>query len=462
MEVLKIIRPRPLIAQSNESILRVKLWRETWKMQVCKISTKLILLILKGFFMKISVKSFVFCLLMSFVCVANSAEWSQFRGPNCDNHSLSKLPAGIIADGARVELEWQIDSLGSGYSNLAFTGDTIYTLGNIGDACSVIAIDAKTGKTRWIQGIGPAANVGNYPGPRSTPLVTDGKVFAFSQTGDFVALNAKDGKEVWGGDVVKELGGEYAQRWGFASSPILDDEKIILPIGGKDGTLAAFRFDGTRIWRSAGMTDPAPYCSAKPATIHGVAQYILMTNSGVYGIDAANGKTLWNVIRISERPVCSDPLVFGDIVFVSSAYKIGAHAYRVTREGETWSVEKIYENQELQNHHGGMVCVGDHAYFATERNLVCMALATGEIAWSNRCVGKGSISFIDGILIVRGETGEGTIAFVEATPKEYREIYRFDQPDRSDRNSWTYPVVVDGKLYIRDQNTLFCYRIFSQ
>ncbi len=99
-----------------------------------------------------------------------------------------------------------------------------------------------------------------------------------------------------------------------------------------------------------------------------------------------------------------------------------------------------------------------HYYLLTQRELVCVDPKTGKTLWNNESVGKGSIMAVDGKLIVRSEKGDGIIALVEATPEGYKELGRFDQPNRSDKNSWTYPTVSDGKLYIRDQGLLLCYQ----
>ena len=104
--------------------------------------------------------------------------------------------------------------------------------------------------------------------------------------------------------------------------------------------------------------------------------------------------------------------------------------------------------------------VGEHLYGLTNRGqLVCMEIKTGKVAWQDKSVGKGAITYADGHLVVRGEKGAGTIALVEASPAGYKEKGRFDQPDRSDKNSWAHPVVYGGRLYLRDQDVLLCYDV---
>ncbi len=407
-----------------------------------------------------TMKYFVSFLFVLFAAMTFAAEpeWNQFRGPNHDNKSTS---IGLLKSWPKEgpKLLWKVDNLGEGYSGLSFFGDKIFTMGDIGDHCVAMALDKSNGKSAWTSQVGPSGAVGRYIGPRSTPAVDGKKVFAYSQFGDFVCFDAESGKELWGGDVVTEFGGRYMNNWGFASSPIFDGDNVILPVGGEKGTVIAFDKNGARKWRSKELTDDAPYSSAVPATIDGVKQLLLLSVSGVVGIDSATGKILWKGTRPGDRAVCSDPVNLGNIVFVSSAYNIGSHGFQIVKDGDQFRAEKIYEDPQLQNHHGGLILVGDHVYFTTNRELVCLEIKTGKVAWKNRCVGKGSLTFADGNLIVRAEGGDGTIVLVEANPSEYREKGRFDQPSRSDKNSWTYPVVVDGKLYIRDQNLLLCYEL---
>jgi outer membrane protein assembly factor BamB len=407
------------------------------------------------------------CLACTLIVIAGAEEpnWNQFRGPNHDNHSFTKgIAKQWSADGPK--LLWKVDTLGTGYSNLSFDGDTMYTLGDIQGKCRLLALNKADAKERWSIVVGGAGAPGGYVGPRSTPAVDDKNVFAFGQFGDFVCVDKKDGKEIWGGNVTRELGGKPMNIWGYASSPIFDNDKVILPIGGKDGTLVAFAKNGQRVWRSGDLKDDAPYCSAVPVVIGNVRQYLLFTLSGLHGIDVKNGGVLWKVDRFKDKPVCSDPIYVAQtdddgIAFVSSHYDMGANGYEIKKSGPAFFAKEIYADQQLPNHHGGIVLVGEHAYFTNHRELVCLDVKTGKIAWKNRSVGKGSVSFVDGYLIVRSEAGDGEIALVEANPSQYVEKGRFVQPDRSDKNSWTYPVIVDGKMYIRDQNVLLCYDLMQ-
>lgn len=411
--------------------------------------------------MNVFAKTLGLFICLSFVLQAEEPNWNQFRGPNHDNHSFS---TDIVKSWPKEgpKLLWKIDNIGEGYSNVSFFDDMMFTMGDVGDDCFLFALDKKTGKEIWKSAVGDAGTVGRYIGPRATPAVDGERIFAFGQFGDFVCFDMKTGKELWGGNVAKELGGRYMSNWGFSSSPIFDDDLVLLPIGGEDGTLVAFHKDGQRAWRTGGLKDGAPYSSIVPAVFSGKKQYLLFTGTGLYGVDAKDGAILWGTDRPSERPVCSDPVFKDDIVLIASAYNIGANAYKIAEKDGKFSAEQVYADPKLLNHHGGMILVGDHVYMTGEKDLFCVNIKTGETVWRDRSVGKGSVSYVDGHLIVRSEKADGQIALVEATPEEYREKGRFDEPEGTDKHNWPYPVIVDGKMYVRDQNLLYCYDLKAE
>lgn len=402
-----------------------------------------------------------------------AAEWMQWRGPNHDGVSSETGLLDSWPEGG-PKLLWKTDNLGGGYSNLSFADDRMFSMGDHDDGCYLQAFEQNGGKEIWRLKVGRAgASPRNgFPGPRCTPA-TDGKlVFAVGQFGDLVCADADTGRECWRLNVEAQLGGgvmlnrgDHGMHWNFAVSPIIDGERVVVPIGGKDGTVIAFQRSGEAfrlIWRSAEIPDAAPYSSVVPVNFGGVRQYLLFTAERLAGLDAETGKRLWSVDRPGKVAICSDPVFWREsdevyYVMVSSAYDVGAHGFKIVARDGRFDAEEIFKAPRLQNHHGGIVRVGDHFYLITQRELTCVEPATGNVVWRDRSVGKGAIFAVDGKLIVRGEGGDGTIALVAATPEGYKEISRFDQPDRSDRNSWTYPLVRDGKLYIRDQGLLLCY-----
>jgi outer membrane protein assembly factor BamB len=144
-------------------------------------------------------------------------------------------------------------------------------------------------------------------------------------------------------------------------------------------------------------------------------------------------------------------------VFAASGYSTGGGLARLTTSPSGVSATEVYFTKRMQNHHGGVVLVGDNLYGFDGSNLTCLNWKTGEVAWSDRSVGKGSLVCADGHLYVRSE--RGTVALVEATPSAYVEKSRFEQPERSKEPAWAHPVVVGGRLYVHDQDLLLCYDV---
>ena len=207
--------------------------------------------------------------------------------------------------------------------------------------------------------------------------------------------------------------------------------------------------------------DGAGYSSVIAADVHGQRQYIQFLGRGVVGVAADDGRYLWRYDKPANGTAnISTPVYHDGAVFAASAYGKGGGLARLTRDGDRVQAEEVYFNKKMQNHHGGMVLVGDHVYGTNGSSLLCVNFKTGKIAWQDRCVGKGSVAYADGHLYVRSESGPA--ALVEATPEGYKEKGRFNQPERSSQRAWPHPVIAGGKLYLRDWDRLFCYDIKGQ
>ena len=389
---------------------------------------------------------------------AQEKGWNQWRGPD---HTGKSYSTGLISSWPESgpTLLWKTDTLGAGFANLSFHGDTMFTIGDKGDKCYAIALDRKNGELLWETPIGDAASPGGHVGTRSTPATDGERVYVLGQLGNAAALDIKTGEILWINNVQEKFGSRIGSGWGYATSPILDGEQLVFTIGGSVGFLVSVdKKTGEKIWQSEELKEDGSYATAVPVEIDGVPQYIVHSHFGLAGI-AKDGKLLWRKDRERRTAICTDLMLAGNIIVASSAYGMGLNGYEVKKVGDTFEVKELYEDRGLESHHGGMVSVGDYVYFLTNRELVCLDTKTGETPWRDRSVGKGSITYADGNLIVRSEGSAGTIALVVADPTGYKEISRFDQPERSDRQSWTYPIVVEGKMYIRDQGKLFCYSL---
>lgn len=383
----------------------------------------------------------------------------QWRGVKRDGLSAEKsLLKQWPATGPT--LAWKVASLGSGYSGISVVKGKIYTMGDINGENVVIALNEADGKTLWTTKIAAAGGYGGYEGPRSAPSIAEDLVYVLNQHGDLVCLDAVKGREVWRKSLTQDFGGSVP-TWGYAEAPLIEGDKVLCTPGGAKGAVVALkRKTGATAWQSKEFTDAAHYSSLIPETIFGQRQVIQLTPSSVAGIGVADGKMLWRADRAGRVAVVPTP-VFGDNqVFVTSGYGVGCNAFKISQAAGGFKAEQVYENKNMVNHHGGVILLNGYVYgFSDSKGWVCMDYKTGEIAWANPGVGKGSIAHADGHFYIRGESGKGQIALIEAGSKAYVEKGRFDQPDRSNRNSWTHPVIVNGKLYIRDQSVLLCYDI---
>ncbi len=324
-----------------------------------------------------------------FLCVILSsslyaADWMQWRGPNHDGVSTETgLMKSWPEDGPK--LLWKADGLGGGYSNISFANDMIYSLGDRDDGCFLYGLDIDSGKERWklrVGNGGASENPYAYAGPRCTPATDGHRVFAIGQLADLVCADAKTGKEHWRINVEEQLGGgvmlnqgDSGITWDYSMSPIIDGDRVVLPVGGKDGTVIAFQRDADEfklLWRSSDVSDLAPYSSIVPVTIGKIAQYLLFTDKRVAGLDAGSGKLLWSVDRPGKVAVCSDPVYHMDgettcYIMVSSGYGVGAHGIKVVAEDGKFLAEEIFKNPRLESHHGGLVRIGDYFYMLTQR-----------------------------------------------------------------------------------------------
>lgn len=401
-------------------------------------------------------------LALSIPAVGASPDWPQWRGPQRDGHSPD---TGLLKEWPKEgpKLAWKVKGVGTGYTNVSVVGDRLFLMGDQGDSSYVIALNRADGKPAWKTKVGKsgAPGWGGFSGPRVTPTVDGNLVFAVDQWGAVSCVDAEDGKEIWHKDYAKDFGGKRPE-WGFCGMPLVDGDRVILAPGSKQGDLVALnKKSGEVIWQSKELTDGIHYSSPIVEEIGGVRQYIQLTDACVAGVQADNGHLLWRAARKGSTAVIPTPIYHDGFVYVSSGYGAGCNLFKVAASDGKFSASQVYGNKSMTNHHGGVVLVDKHVYgFSDGKGWTCQELESGKVAWNaNGKLGKGSITFADGMLYLRAEDGSGTVALVEASPKGYKERGRFDQPDRSDKNSWPHPVVVGGRLYLRDQDLLLCYEV---
>lgn len=415
------------------------------------------------------------CLWMSFSAAAGGKEagaapfdWPQWQGPARDNRSRE---TGLLPqwpkEGPRQL--WLVKGLGGGYSTPAVAAGRLFGLSYQGDDEVVWARDAGSGKPIWTRKIAAANRVVDYQeGSRSTPTVHGDVLYTLGVGGDLVCLRVADGGELWRKNLIEDFGGVlpfYRDTYGYAESPLVDGDRLLVTPGGTKNTVAALdKRTGKTLWTAAVPelrlkgSSRAAYASLVRGEVDGLPVYVQFLQGGLVGF-SDTGMVLWRWDKPSNDIAnCTTPIVHGDLVFASSGYGKGCGLARLSRTGETMGLEEVYFNKSMKNVHGGIVLVDGHVYGNSDPGfLVCLDLTTGKVKWQERAAGKGSIVYADGHLYYRDETGP--MLLVEANPAKYVEKGRFDPPERSRFNAWTHPVVANGRLYLRDQDVLMCYDV---
>jgi outer membrane protein assembly factor BamB len=394
--------------------------------------------------------------------LARAGDWPQWRGPSQDGASTEK---GLLQDwpAGGPKLVWDITGVGNGYSTVATAGDRVVTAGEVEGRSSVICLNAKDGSRVWAEPIGKTGTPGccNAGGPRVAPTIDTaaGLVFAISQYGEVAALNWKDGKEVWKKELISDYGGRLPD-WGYSGAPVIDGDNIIMTPGSAQGTVICLKKKtGETVWQTKDLTDAAHYSSAILATIEGVKQIVQLTDNTLAGINPADGTILWRSIRRGRTAVIPTPVVFKNLIYVTSGYNAGCSCVEVKKTGDKFEVAELWNNKDMVNHHGGVIRVGPNVYgHSDSKGWVCQEIATGKVHWQEKSFGKGSIAYADNRFVLRSED-KGTLALIEANPAAYKEHGRFEQPNRSREKAWAHPVISNGKLYVRDEEHLFCYDV---
>jgi outer membrane protein assembly factor BamB len=416
------------------------------------------------------------CLVGLGLCsAAQAADWPQWRGPNRD---------GICAETGLLEswpeggpkLLWEIKGLGTGYSSLTIVDGKLYTMGDIEVESEktqcVLAYDLSTRKRLWEAEVGPP----HEDGPRCTPTVDDGLIYAIGTAGDLVCVDADTdtGKVRWSKNFQKDLSIGKNPGWKYSESPLVDGEKLLCTPGGRDAVMVALnKKTGELIWKCSMPDigrkgkDEAGYSSIVVAETDGIRQYVQLTNKGLIGVAAKDGRFLWGYNKIANRVAnISTPVISGEYVFCSTAYGTGSALLKLAAADNGVDAEEIYflDDKTFQNHHGGFVRIGDYIYGGHGHGKgkpTCIEMKTGKVMWQQDQPGGNSaaVLYADGHLYFRYE--DNVLALLEANPQKYNLKSTFKLPQREGMSGpgWAHLVIVDGKLYIRHSDVLLVYDI---
>ena len=381
-------------------------------------------------------------------------DWPQWRGPKRDGMSterglLKTWPAG------GPPVAWRTAGAGTGYSSFSAAHGRLYTLGARGGMEYLMAYDAATGKKAWEIVHGRQFGNDRGDGPRSTPTVDGDRLYTFGASGDMSVVDAASGKVFWKTNLLEKFGGSNI-RWGLSESPLVLSDRILVAPGGSGASIVALsKTDGSVLWKS--LSDEPGYSSAVLHEAGGIRQAIYFTGERALGIDVQTGKLLWSYDRVANRTAnIATPIVRGNHVFLSSGYSTGAALLELTPGQNSVAAREVYFTRDMRNHHATSLLIGDYLYGFSDAILLAMKFDTGQVAWRDRSVGKGSMVFADGRIYLYSE--QGVVGLAEPDPAGYKEQGRF-QIKPGSLPTWSHPIVANGKLFIREQDNIYAFDV---
>jgi outer membrane protein assembly factor BamB len=378
------------------------------------------------------------------------SDWPRFLGPNANSTSSEK---GINKNwnANPPKLLRRITMSDGGYAGPAVANGLIYIVDHNGSKDIVRAIDIKTGENAWTYEYEDTASA-NYGFARATPLIYDGKVWTLGMMGELNCLDAKTGAPIWSKNIVSEFQGN-APQWAFASSPVLDGQRLIVCPGGPNATVVALNKDTGAVIMKGGGSDKPGYATPVIATIGGKKQYVVFQATGVAGVDVVNGAPIWRYPWKTSYDVnAATPLVIGNNVFITSGYGTGCAMLGISGS----DVAVRWQNKSIRSRIQAPIYYNGYIYGTGEPgNLTCLDPKTGDTKWQQAGFEWGGLVLADGVLIVF-DGASGSLVMVEATPKAYIELGRFTPLGGK---SWTAPIIAQGCLIVRNEKELAWYSL---
>jgi outer membrane protein assembly factor BamB len=418
-----------------------------------------------------------------------ASDWPQYRGPTHDGISTDRIRSqwNTNAPGFVV---WRNASITNGFSSFAISQGRAFTLvsrnlGGLKEVCA--AVDAATGTNLWAtvidsapwdptdtgsgdgsEGISPY-NSGD--GPRTTPSVRDGRVFALSGRMSLVCLNATNGSVMWSNNLVAQYGASEPNSWQNGASPRFDDDLIFVNLNTSVSGLTLFAFrttNGSPAWSS--QNENSTQATPVVVTIQGVRQVLFATATGIVSLDRSTGALLWEfAYPFFSYPTAlgASPVVYSNIVFCSAGYGRGSAAATITQSGGIWTATQLWYKSSPALAYRSIwmtpVCqqgflygqFGDKNYVTSPLN--CIELATGNLMWSTNNFGQGGTILANGKVLT--VTEDGQLVLSQPNPSAYTELARFRAFDfnaASPGKCWNSPAVADGRIYARSTRGGIC------
>ena len=392
-----------------------------------------------------------------------AGDWEQWRGPNRDDISTETGLLKSWPEGGPKKV-WISQDGGLGYAGFSVSKGKLFTMGLIDGKSHLLAFDANSGKRLWATSIG-----GHYinkwgDGPRATPTVDRDHVYTLGAQGDLVCAKTSDGSIVWTKNVTEEFGGKIP-GWGYCESVLVDGDQVVCTPGGGNagGVMAALdKKTGKTIWTSKAFPDGAQYSSIVPIEHNGERQYVQLTQKALSGVRASDGKHLWLSKWTGRTAVIPTPIYSEGHVYIASGYGVGC---KLVKLGDNGVTTDVYENKIMKNHHGGVIKLGKYLYgYSDGGGWLCQDFMSAEMVGNEKkALGKGAIAYADGRFYLLEES-TGTVVLIDASSEGWKEHGRFKLSPQTEQRSpsgkiWTHPVISNGKLYLRDQEIIYCFDI---
>lgn len=406
-----------------------------------------------------------------------AADWPQWRGPQRDGVCretglLQEWPEG------GPKLLWSSKDLGRGYSAPIIVGERIYLTGDADDELHIFALD-REGRRVWQTKNGRAWKH-PYPGARASCTYSEGRLYHLNAHGRLVCLDADTGAELWTVNILERFDGRVI-HWGLSENVLVDSSRVIVTPGGSKGVMAALdKKTGETVWASEPLrlidsdgsahlrlTDPygeVDSTSYASPILFKLGERRMLVNCSlrhVFGVDADTGRLLWSrPLPTRHQVIAATPVLVGDAVFVTAPDGEGGKLYRLHPEGEHVRVEELWRT-ELDACQGGVVHHDGALYGAMYRKRkewVSLDARTGEMrAQFKEDLAKGAALYADSRLYCLSEEGE--VALLKPGPSTLEAVGRFRLVPERKSDAWTHPVIVDARLYLRYNETLYCYDV---
>lgn len=386
---------------------------------------------------------------------AGADDWPFWRGLHQDGISREK---GLLKTwpAAGPKVLWKREVPG-GYSSFAVSQGRLYTMTEDRKEEIILCMDAATGEPIWEYRY--PADYDQHPGldqrfksgPRSTPVVEGGHVYAIGTTGVMHCLEAKKGTLVWKADLLA-LGQRKIPEFGYSNSPLIVGDRVFVHPGGAGGnSLAALdKRTGKGVWQA--HNDPIGYASPMLLRFHGEPQLIQFTGDGLVALKPEDGRELWRFPWKTAYDLnVATPIYSEGQLFLSSNYGRGAAMLKLKPGG----VDEVYRTANMQNHFSTSVLYQGHLYGFSNDRLRCVDWATGEVKWDQRGLGRGSLLLADGHLLALGDKGDLVLA--EATPTAY--VQKGQVKALPAGPCWTGPVLANGRLYVRNETEIVAFDV---